>query len=646
MKKITFLILFFAVITPKLQAQEPEDFNYYQEKYNGNTAVTSFEKATLVLEINSDGELEIEEHRERRRIYLKDNAAQFAKSSISYSEHSQLTDIEAFSLLPKRKGKYKKEKVKNFSTKAEFSSGVFHNGVKSENFFYPSLSKGAVTVVNYTMKQDIPQLISSFYVGEYYPIDVYQIEIHAKKGVEMDFSYIHANEQKYRPTIEEGKKETVYRWEIRDIPGVEIEENGPDPTFYIPQIIPRVTQYTYKGTVTPVLRDEADLYRWYHSLVKKTYKEPNETLKNIVDSLVTEEDDDLERVRKIYYWVQDNVRYVAFEEGMQGFIPDDAVKVCDKRYGDCKGLTSILYSMCRYAGVEAYFAWVGTRDRPFRYKEVPTPLVDNHMILSYRYKDQFYVVDGTSNTSPVTEPTSFIQEKEVMIGIDANEFKIIEVPVKPYGYSAHRDTVWLSLDEKGLLKGKGVAHQSGYYASSTKSYLKLLSQQELERFLQNYLERGNNKCQLDTFFVSDLNSREEDLVIHYTFTLPDYANVGDGEIFLNLSLVKLYADNQMKKDRKTPYEIRFKSMDEATVILDIPEGYEVAYLPKDQSYEHELFGTKINLVQEEEKLIQTLYHYDNFLLLKPSSFKDWNKMIKVLKNIYRESIILKKIQTK
>ena len=53
------------------------------------------------------------------------------------------------------------------------------------------------------------------------------------------------------------------------------------------------------------------------------------------------------------------------------------------------------------------FTWVGTRDRPYKYHEVPAPVVDNHMILSFKYKDQFYFIDGTSNTSPISEPTAF-----------------------------------------------------------------------------------------------------------------------------------------------------------------------------------------------------------------------------------------------
>lgn len=642
MMRVRLLTILLIGLNQISTGQELEDFDYYSTKYKGNTVVNSLEKSVLDIRINRDGELVILVENERRRIYLKDNAAQFSKGSVNYSEHFKLKEIEAYSLLPNG-GKYKKEKVADFSTKTEFSSGIFHNGQESVNFFYPSLSKGAVSVVKHSEELSIAQLLSSFYVGSYYPTEVREIEIRIQKGVNLEFSYVNASDPKYQPTIEEGRKGKVYRWKLKDIPAVEFDDQSPDLSFYTPHIVPRISSYEHKGETTNVLRDVGDLYNWYYSLVEKTDKEPNAALKAVVDSLINDGDEELDKIKKIYYWVQDNIRYVAFEEGMQGFIPDDAGKVCDKKYGDCKGLTSILYSMFDYAGIEAYFTWVGTRDRPYKYEEVPTPIVDNHMILSYKYKGEFYFLDGTSNTSPVTEPTSFIQGKEVMVGIGKDEYKIIEVPVKPYSYTAHNDTIYLSINKDGVLKGKGKATQSGFYNSSTKSFLKLTETDDLEDFMKSYLERGSNKCELDTFWISDVSDREGSLVMNYEFTLEDYANINEDEIYLNLSLNQIYTNENFKKDRKVPYELRFKSSNETVVSLSVPEGYEVSYVPKNVEYNKDLFGCSVEIKNNGKEIVQTFKQYEDFLILQPESFNDWNQMIRNLKRIYRESVILKKV---
>ena len=61
-----------------------------------------------------------------------------------------------------------------------------------------------------------------------------------------------------------------------------------------------------------------------------------------------------EKVARIYYWVQDHVRYIAFENGLRGFIPHDAGRVYASRYGDCKDMANLLHEMLRMAGVKSY----------------------------------------------------------------------------------------------------------------------------------------------------------------------------------------------------------------------------------------------------------------------------------------------------
>ena len=47
--------------------------------------------------------------------------------------------------------------------------------------------------------------------------------------------------------------------------------------------------------------------------------------------------------------------------------------------------------------------------------------------------------------------------------------------------------------------------------------------------------------------------------------------------------------------------------------------------------------------QQGNKVIQTFTIYDDYLILEKESFKDWNEMIRNLRKVYRESIILEKI---
>jgi hypothetical protein len=70
-------------------------------------------------------------------------------------------------------------------------------------------------------------------------------------------------------------------------------------------------------------------------------KNDTKSLQTILNQLVAGKSSDEEKVKSIYYWVQDNIRYIAFEEVIAGFKPEAAQTVFSNKYGDCKGMANL-----------------------------------------------------------------------------------------------------------------------------------------------------------------------------------------------------------------------------------------------------------------------------------------------------------------
>ena len=109
-----------------------------------------------------------------------------------------------------------------------------------------------------------------------------------------------------------------------------------------------------------------DLYGWYRTVCDSIGNQPSE-LKEKVAALTNGKKTDAEKIEAIFYWVQDNIRYIAFENGIMGFRPDAAQNVFRKKYGDCKGKANLLKEMLRLAGYDARLTWIGTSDLPYDY---------------------------------------------------------------------------------------------------------------------------------------------------------------------------------------------------------------------------------------------------------------------------------------
>jgi transglutaminase-like putative cysteine protease len=79
-------------------------------------------------------------------------------------------------------------------------------------------------------------------------------------------------------------------------------------------------------------------------------------------------------------FVQDEVRYVAIEQGMSRRRPADPATVFERRFGDCKDKTALLVALLRLGGVAARPVLVSTQRRGLD-RWGPSPIVFDHAIV-------------------------------------------------------------------------------------------------------------------------------------------------------------------------------------------------------------------------------------------------------------------------
>ena len=157
---------------------------------------------------------------------------------------------------------------------------------------------------------------------------------------------------------------------------------------------------------------------------------------------------DEEKIKNIYYWVQDNIRYIAFEDGIAGFKPDDSQNVFQKRYGDCKGMANLTKQMLKAAGFDARLCWIGTNHIAYDYT-TPSLSVDNHMICALFKNGKRYFLDGTEKYNSLGEYAERIQGKEVLIE-DGTAFIIDKIPVQTAVGNTEKSNINYTLENETL----------------------------------------------------------------------------------------------------------------------------------------------------------------------------------------------------
>ncbi|HEX2535236.1 MAG TPA: transglutaminase-like domain-containing protein, partial [Chitinophagaceae bacterium] len=441
----------------------------------------------------------------------------------------------------------------------------------------------------------------------------------------------------------ESKKKglTTYTFTVNNLPASRSYEDAPDNSYYATQVIFYIDQVEENGTWKNFLSTVGDLYRYNYEFIRKTNESVSDELKQLTDSLVRGASTEREKARRIYRWVQTHIKYVAFEEGMEGFVPREASLVCSRRFGDCKDMASILTAMLRHAGLNAYFTWIGSRNLPYRYTETPLPIVDNHMICTVKLGEEYVFLDGTDESCLFGMPASGIQGKEALLAISEKEYKLLEVPVPKKEVNRYTDSTFLRFTDKGLAGTLRVC-LTGYHASRLQSALNYRNEKEREEYLKRRFWRGTNKATYSDWKVTPSATGDE-VVVTADLELPDYGKKLGEEWILNLNLFKLYEHQEIDfPKRKSPIEHPFLEASSFVTVLQVPAGFKVSYLPKSQQFQNNVWGFNLAYQNSSDRILLTQEFSTNTLLMQPDQFEAWNKVLENLFPHYKQSIVLSK----
>ena len=102
-----------------------------------------------------------------------------------------------------------------------------------------------------------------------------------------------------------------------------------------------------------------------------------------------------ERAMLAVRFVQDEVRYQGFEEGLSGFKPANPQDVFKNRYGDCKDKTFLLHALLSLMGIDSTPVMVHTCLGKLIPDLLPTPFAFNHIVLQIELEGNAYWVDST-----------------------------------------------------------------------------------------------------------------------------------------------------------------------------------------------------------------------------------------------------------
>ncbi len=623
-------------------AQSPE-ISALAGRYPNENAILLNHSEHLKLSLNK-GVLTGSSDMLRETLLLTDRATSIHNTDELYHGfHHRLQSMEAATLSPSG-DRYKTIRTNNIRTTHSSDENIFYNDTKQTRVSYTNLSRFAKTRLSYTLEHRDVHFLLPFYFQSYLPVAHASFTVSAPKGLRLGYVLKGTNTDKIHFRKEEGRNEVRYIWEADSLPAFRRFEKAPSSNSTIPHVAIYVKEYESGEGPRRVLSDVDDLYRFYYGFIRDVDGKADAEMSAIVDSLLKGRTDERSKAAAIYRWVQDHMRYVAYEDSLGGFIPRPAAMVCSRRFGDCKDMTSVLVAMSRKAGLDAHFAWIGTRDLDYRYDEVPSPVNNNHMICMTRIGGKWVYMDGTDRSIPFGNPPAAIQGKEALISLDDKKYEVVVTPVAEAAMNQNRDTTILRIVGQGL-EGTIASHFTGYDAWNAAGLMQYSSGNDREKFLRRLVSRGSDQfVSQNAKFIPGSDERRS-CSIRSEMKLPDYVREAGGETFVNLNLERdfesLYVD---AAQRNVPLDFDYRRELHQVVSLEIPPGQHVSYLPADKKDEEPgLWSYSFRYLRQGNRILLLKDIQLNALQIPPAKFAAHNRLVEGLRGEYRESIVLSKV---
>jgi len=446
-------------------------------------------------------------------------------------------------------------------------------------------------------------------------------------------------------TIEKNKeddlknKSTKYTYSLKKVKPFDSEDHTKSISYRYPHLLLLYNSYSIDKQKVTILSSPNDLYSLCYGF-SQSVDNQSDQLKAQVESLINGKNSQEEKIESIYYWVQDNIRYIAFEQGIAAYKPESAAKVYTNRYGDCKGMANLTKEMLRLAGFDARLTWIGTNDIPYS-TDIPSLAIYNHMICTVFLGEKKYYLDATEKFVALDDYAERIQGKEVMIE-NGNSF----IPAKIPSYGKERNLTStitnLSLDGNSLIGNaemifNGESKKNLLYGADR---ISTSDKDKLFKYLTSY--GGDKNLAVDNIKTSSLEDREGSLDIKYSFRLDNHASSFNDELYIDVDPYKQYKELQFDSTRKYDYVFGRKINLKDTYKFKIPEGYVLKYLPSGIESKQDQFFVKISYEQvKDEVIVHKEIGFDLGYISK-DQFTSWNNVHKKLVKTYNEQIVLLK----
>lgn len=405
-----------------------------------------------------------------------------------------------------------------------------------------------------------------------------------------------------------------YQWEANNLPPIKQEAFSPPSNQIFPYVLVGVEKFkmdTYMGDMS-----SWDTFgRWIKNLNEGKNDLGQETVIKIKE--LTAGMSEVEKVRRLYQYLQSKTRYVSIQLGIGGWQPFQASMVDKNGYGDCKALVYYMKSLLEVAGINSYYTLVKAGSRTADLiLDFPSSQF-NHVILAVPLEQDTIWLECTSQTQPFGFLGSFTADRHVLL-VNETGGHIVRTPRYPAEENLQITKTLVDLNERGegelsiFIESRGIQTENNGLENIATSHESEQKKWLLESFGAASFDLLNFKISKESDLFAPVIKQEINMLAKNIYS------TSGSRIFIKPNVVNPFdmGTSYISSERKLPIHLKNEFIDLDTATINIPMGFGIEYIPPGQEILTDFGSYTAGYVEKDNQLV-----YYRKLMLRRGEFE-------------------------
>jgi len=364
----------------------------------------------------------------------------------------------------------------------------------------------------------------------------------------------------------------------------------------------------------------------------------NDEIRQLAAKLTDGKGDERAKVKALYLWVVQNIRYVSISLLDGRLVPHNALEILANRYGDCKDHMVLLESLLDAVGIASSPALLNA-GASYEFSKIGIHYPINHVITYVPSLDLY--LDSTDRFAPFgTLPYADMDKPVVLTALG----KLGRTPRVKAEEHATKVDVFMAIRADGSISGNSMASMIGISENSSRAtrFDKKSEPEEavVKRLLYRFNETGSGSLE-----YTDPEDLDRPYWVRAHFSLDPVLNVpGRGALAVPVGLapgeIASAASDKPLAAPKLPYYCRSKLAEERYV-LEFPPSISIEDVPKGTTYRSGAieYQSKFRRIGQKITVERRLRIQREGPLCGAGDHANWVAFYKVLKSDLRSQIV-------